>query len=190
MNLFERESAFNLLQEHVETKRLLKHSFAVEGAMKYYAKKLNEDVNRWGICGLLHDLDFEKHPEVHPAQGLKWLSEIGYDDEFVTAVKGHADDQKSCRVTPMAKALYAVDELASFIIAVALVRPTKFEGLKVKSVKKKLKDKAFAAAVNRESIKSGAEELNIELTDHIQNVIDGLVEHEATLNALGYSLVD
>lgn len=190
MNLFEREDTFKLLQEHVETKRLLKHSFAVEGAMIYYAKKSNEDVNRWGTCGLLHDLDFEKYPDVHPAEGLKWLAEIGYDSDFIEAVKGHAEDQQATRATAMAKTLYAVDELASFIIAVALVRPTKFEGLKVKSVKKKLKDKAFAAAVNRDSIKYGAEELNIELADHIQNVIDGLIEHEERLKLLGYSLVD
>lgn len=190
MKLFEREEAFKLLQEHVETKRLLKHSFAVEGAMIYYAKKLNEDVNRWGTCGLLHDIDFEKHPDIHPKEGLKWLSEIGYDSEFLEAVKGHAEDKDGRRETQMAKALYAVDELASFIIAVALMRPTKFEGLNVKSVKKKLKNKTFAAAVNRDTINYGAEELNIELADHIQNVIEGLVEHEETLNTLGYSLVD
>ncbi len=189
MNLFERSSALELLKEHVETKRLLKHSFAVEGAMIYYAKKLNEDETRWGICGLLHDIDFEKHPDLHPNEGVKWLTDKGYDDEFVIAIKGHAD-YNTKRESHMAKALYAVDELASFIVAVALVRPTKFEGLKVKSVKKKLKDKAFAAAVNRDTINLGAEGLNIEMTEHIQNVINALVEHETTLNTYGLSLVD
>lgn len=188
--LFEREYALELLKEHVETKRLLKHSFAVEGAMIYYAKKLKEDEKRWGTCGLLHDIDFEKYPDMHPLEGLKWLTEKGYDDDFVTAVRGHAEDTNRSRTSQMAKTLYAVDELASFIVAVALVRPTKFEGLSVKSVKKKLKDKAFAAAVDRSSIQHGAEELNIELSDHIQNVINALTEHEEILKASGNSLVD
>ncbi len=158
--------------------------------MIYYAKQFNEDVKRWGTCGLLHDIDFEKHPDIHPLEGIKWLAKKGYDDDFVTAVKGHSDETNTPRETAMAKTLYAVDELASFIIAVALVRPTKFEGLKVKSVKKKLKDRAFAAAVDSSSIQKGADEINIELSDHIQNVIQALVEHEEILKVSGYSLVD
>jgi len=189
MNLFNRSDTFKLLQEHVATKRLLKHSFAVEGAMRKYAQLFDADIDRWGTCGLLHDIDFEKHPDTHPLQGLQWLDAAGYDNEFVEAVKGHAVPG-TVRDTQMAKTLYAVDELASFIIAVALVRPTKFEGLKIKSVKKKLKDKAFAAAVDRQSITSSAEELGVEIGEHIQNVIDGLVEHEAFLKEQGWSLID
>lgn len=189
MGIFNRETAFGFLQEHVETKRLLKHSFAVEAAMRQYAKIKNEDVERWGACGLLHDIDFEKHPDNHPGPGLDWLKEYGFDEEFVAAVKGHGADDFE-RNSDMAKTLYAVDELASFVIAAALVRPTKFEGLKVKSIKKKLKDKAFAAAVSRDGINKGAEEIGIEITEHIQNVIDGLVAHEEMLKELGWSLID
>ena len=188
MNLYERETALALLKEHVTTKQLLKHCFAVEGSMRHYGEIFKEDSARYGACGLLHDIDFESHPEVHPGPGLTWLKEAGYDDDFVQAVKGHGSvDEK--RESQMAKTLFAVDELSSFVIAAALVRPTKFEGLAVKSIKKKLKDKAFAAAVNRETIKQGAEALNLELTDHIQNVIDGLVKHEAYLNTQGQSMV-
>lgn len=189
MSIFTREYALGKLEEHVKTKRLLKHSFAVEGAMKHYAAIKGEDEERYAICGLLHDIDFEEFPDQHPGVGLDWLKSYGYDDEFVAAVKGHGRNEES-RDTTMAKTLYAVDELASFIVAAAMVRPTKFEGMKVKSVKKKLKDKAFAAAVNRETIQSGAEELGVELGEHIQNVIDGLVKHEAFLNEHGFSLVD
>lgn len=189
MNLYNREEAFKRLQEHVETKRLLKHSFAVEGAMIKYAEVFNEDVNRYGTCGLLHDIDFEKFPDAHPGVGLDWLKAYGYDDEFVYAVKGHGTTT-SPRESKMAKTLFAVDELASFVVAAALVRPTKFEGMKVKSVKKKLKDRHFAAAVDRETIQLGADELNIEMTEHIQNVIDGLVAHESRLNAIGWSLIE
>lgn len=189
MGIFKRENAMVFLQEHVETKRLLKHSFAVEAAMISYAKIKGEDVDRWGTCGLLHDIDFEKFPENHPGPGLDWLKEYGYDDQFIAAVKGHGADD-FIRDSDMAKTLYAVDELASFVIACALVRPTKFEGMKVKSVKKKLKDKAFAAAVDREGIRKGAEEIGVEMTEHIQNVIDGLVAHEETLQSLGWSLID
>lgn len=189
MNLYNREDTMKKLQEHVETKRLLKHSFAVEGAMIKYAEVFKEDVDRYGTCGLLHDIDFEKFPEAHPGVGLDWLRDYGYDEEFVHAVKGHGAESTS-RETQMAKTLFAVDELASFVIASALVRPTKFEGMKVKSVKKKLKDRHFAAAVNRVTIQQGADELGIELTDHIQNVIDALVEHEERLKAIGWSLID
>lgn len=189
MSIFERQEAMKFLQEHVETKRLLKHSFAVEAAMIQYAKVKGEDEKRWGTCGLLHDIDFEKHPDNHPGPGLDWLKTYGYDDDFIAAVKGHGSDDAP-RETEMAKTLYAVDELASFVVACALVRPTKFEGMKVKSVKKKLKDKAFAAAVDREGIRKGAEALGIEMTDHIQNVIDGLVNHETFLKTMGWSLIE
>jgi predicted hydrolase (HD superfamily) len=189
MNLYNRDQVLALLKEHVTTKQLLKHSFAVEGSMRHYGEIFNEDSERYGTCGLLHDIDFQEYPDQHPGPGLTWLKEAGYDDDFVQAVKGHGSVEEA-RESQMAKTLFAVDELSSFVIAAALVRPTKFEGLAIKSIKKKLKDKAFAAAVNRETIKQGAEALNLELSEHIQNVIDGLVKHEAFLKSQGLSMVE
>lgn len=189
MNLFNREEALSLLKEHVNTKQLLKHSFAVEGSMKHYAELFEEPVDRYGVCGLLHDIDFEKFPDQHPSVGLTWLEAEGYDNEFIQAVKGHASVDE-LRETKMAKTLFAVDELSSFVVAAALVRPTKFEGMAIKSIKKKMKVKSFAAAVDRETIQLGAEILNITLDEHIQNVIDGLIKQEAFLNTQGLSMVE
>ena len=186
---YSREKQFELLKKNISTDSLFKHSFAVEAAMVAYAKKFDEDVEKWGACGLLHDIDFEKHPEEHPMIGVKMLADEGYPEDFVLAVKGHGDHTNTSRETKLAKTLYAVDELASFIVAVALVRPTKFEGLKIKSVKKKLKDKAFAKAVNREQIQTAADDLGVELSEHIQTVIDGLVYWESELNKTGLSLI-
>lgn len=184
-----RDKAFKLLKEYVESHSLMKHCLAVEASMMGYAKKFGEDIESWASCGLLHDIDFEKHPEEHPLIGVKILKEKGYPEDFVMAVKGHGDDTNTPRETLMAKTLYAVDELSSFVIACAVVRPNKFEGLKVKSVKKKLKDKAFAKAVDRDRIARSAEELGIELTEHIQTVIDALVQREIDLKEDGLSLI-
>lgn len=184
-----REKALELLKEYVDSSSLIKHCLAVEGSMRGYANKFDEDVELWGACGLLHDIDFEKYPDEHPLEGVKILREKGYPEEFIMAVQGHGDHTNTPRETKMAKALYAVDELSSFVIACVLVRPNKFEGLKVKSVKKKLKDKAFAKAVDREQIKKSAEELGVDLTEHIQNVIDSLVKREEELNSMGESLI-
>jgi len=186
---YSREKQFELLKKYVSADSLFKHSFAVEAAMVAYAKKFGEDEEKWGACGLLHDIDFEKHPEEHPMIGIKILADEGYPEDFVIAVKGHGDHTNTPRETKLAKTLYAVDELASFIVAVALVRPTKFEGLKIKSVKKKLKDKAFAKAVNREQIQTAADDLGVELSEHIETVIDGLVYWESELNKTGLSLI-
>jgi len=183
-----RENGFKLLKEYVESHSLMKHCLAVEASMMGYAKKFGEDVESWGTCGLLHDIDFEKHPEEHPLVGVEILREKGYPEEFVMAVKGHGSDCTP-RETLMAKTLYAVDELSSFVIACAVVRPNKFDGLKVKSIKKKLKDKAFAKAVDRDRIARSAEELGIDLTEHIQTVIDALVQREVHLKEEGLSLV-
>jgi len=185
-----RDQAFELLKEYTKTDSLLKHAFAVEAAMIGYAKKFEEDVETWSACGLLHDLDYEMYPDTHPIKGVEILEEKGYPEPFVLAVKGHADFTNTPRETMMAKTLYAVDELSSFIIAAVLVRPTKFEGLKVKSIKKKLKDKGFARAVNREEIHKGAEELGVDLGEHIQLIIDALTAREEELKAQGYSLID
>ncbi|MCD6435282.1 MAG: HDIG domain-containing protein [Clostridiales bacterium] len=186
---YSREKQFELLKKYVSKNSLFKHSFAVEASMIAYAKKFGEDEEKWGACGLLHDIDFEKHPDVHPMIGVKILADEGYPEDFVLAIKGHSDETNTPRETKLAKTLYAVDELSSFIVAVALVRPTKFEGLKVKSVKKKLKDKGFAKAVNREQIQTAADDLGIELTEHIQTVIDGLIYWESELNKIELSLI-
>ncbi|QZY55210.1 HDIG domain-containing metalloprotein [Crassaminicella profunda] len=188
--MISREKAFELLEEYTKSQSLIKHALAVEAAMMGYGKKFDEDVTYWSVCGLLHDVDYEIYPEEHPLKGAEILREKGYPEDLVLAVKGHADSANTPRETLMAKALYAVDELSSFIVAVALVRPNKFEGLKVKSVKKKLKDKAFAKAVDRDIIKKGAEELGVDLTEHIQLIIDALVTREEELKKDGYSLIN
>lgn len=185
----DRSEAMSWLKEKVESESLIKHCLAVEGAMRGYAKYYGEDLERWGMCGLLHDIDFERHPDKHPLVGVDWLLDKGFDGEFVLAVKGHGDHTNTPRETKLAKTLYAVDEMASFIIAVALVRPDKFEGLTSKSVKKKLKDKAFARAVDREGVKKGAEELGVDLTDHINIIIEALQTRELELNSDGMTLL-
>lgn len=186
-----REKAFELLQKHTESKSLIKHALAVEAGMIGYAKKYNEDMEIWSALGLLHDVDYEKYPEEHPCKGVEILKEEGYPEDFVTAVLGHADYTNTPRENPMAKTLYAVDELASFIVACVLVRPSKsFDDLTVKSVKKKLKDKAFARAVDRDCITKGAEELGVDMTEHIQFLIDSLREREKVLNEQGLSLIE
>lgn len=185
-----REEAFELLKEYVESKSLLKHAFAVEAGMRGYAAYYGEDEETWASCGLLHDIDFEKYPEEHPVRGAEILKEKGYAEDFCLAVKGHADYTGTPRTTSMAKALYAVDQMSSFIVAVALVRPTFFEGLTPKSVKKKMKDKAFAAKVDREGLKKSAEELGVEMTEHIGILIEALQKEETFLKEQGYGLMD
>jgi len=172
-----REEAMELLKEYTKKPNLIKHALAVEGAMAAYARKFGEDENSWRIVGLLHDFDYEKYPDEknHPYRGAEILKEKGVPQDWIDAIMGHAEYTGVERKTLMAKTLYAVDELTGFIIAVALVRPSKkLEDVTVKSVKKKMKDKAFAAAVDREAIKRGAEELGVDLDEHIQTVLDGL----------------
>lgn len=187
--IISREKSWELFKKYVDSESLIKHSLAVEASMIKLAKIFNEDVELWSCCGLLHDIDFQKYPEQHPIMGPEILKEAGYSDEFCIAIKGHSDETNTPRTTKMAKSLYAIDQLSSFIVACALVRPTKFEGMKVKSVKKKMKDKAFAKAVDRDGLKKGAEELGVELSELIQYVIDGLVEREKELNDIGMSLL-
>ncbi|BBB33041.1 metal dependent phosphohydrolase [Thermotomaculum hydrothermale] len=173
------EKAEKLVNEYVKSDSLKKHLKAVACSMKWYARKFGEDEDRWYACGLLHDFDYEKYPDAenHPYRGAEILEKEGFDKEFVEAVLGHASYTGVERKTLMAKTLFAVDELSGFVIAVALVRPSKLIGdVKVKSVKKKMKDKAFARQVNRDEIKQGAEELGIPLEEHIQNVITALTE--------------
>lgn len=186
----EREQALSLLKEHTKSETLMRHALAVEGSMRGAAESLGEDVNRWGLCGLLHDIDFEQYPETHPASAAPILKAAGFDQEFINAVLAHGDDTGVPRDTPMAKALYAVDELSSFIIAAVLVRPDRFDGLKFSSIRKKMKDKAFARAVSREGIEEGAALMGLELADHVDRVIDYLNRHEVFLKPMGSSLID
>ena len=172
-----REEAFALLKEYTKNENLIKHMLAVEAAMRAYARKYNEDEEKWGIVGLIHDFDYEMHPtaEEHPLKGSEILKERGYPEDVIYAIKAHADHTGCERKSLMDKALYAVDELAGFIVAVALVRPNKkLSEVEVKSVKKKLKDKSFAAKVNREDIQRGVEELGVPLDEHIETVLKAM----------------
>jgi putative nucleotidyltransferase with HDIG domain len=172
-----REEAFGLLTEYTQNENLVKHALAVEAAMRWYARHFGEDEEEWGVVGLLHDFDYERYPtaEGHPFRGAQILRERGVDERLVLAILSHADHTGVARDTLMAKALYAVDELTGFITAVALVRPSKkVEEVKPKSVKKKMKDKAFARAVSRDDIVEGARLLDVELDEHIQNVTDAM----------------
>lgn len=185
----DREKAWALLNEYTQSESLIKHMLAVEAAMRTYAQKHGEDEELWGVTGLLHDFDYEKWPNPdrdetgHPFTGVAILREQGYPDEIIDAILGHALYSGVPRETAMAKTLFAVDELCGFIMAVAYVRPENLTGMKPKSVKKKLKDKAFAAAVSRDDIRSGIEELGVDESEHIQTVIDAL---HAIASELGF----
>ena len=172
-----REEAFNLLTEYTKNENLVKHAIAVEAAMRHYARMFGEDEELWAVVGLLHDFDYEQYPSLddHPFKGAEILRSRGYDETFVKAILSHARHTNVPRDTKMEKTLFAVDELCGLVTAVALVRPSKrVEEVTVKSVKKKLKDKAFARSVNRDDIREGAEEMGIPLEDHIQNLIEAM----------------
>lgn len=177
-----RQEAMTLLQEYTTRENLIQHALGVEAAMAAYAVKLGEDEQAWRAVGLLHDFDYEKYPteQDHPARGAEILREEGVDEGWVRAILSHAEYTGVPRDTLMARVLYAVDELTGFILASALVRPSRsLDDLTVKSVKKKLKDKRFAAAVSREGIRQGAEELGVDLDEHIAFVIEAMrpVQH-------------
>jgi putative nucleotidyltransferase with HDIG domain len=178
-----REESWKLLCEWTESDSLRKHMLAVEAAMRAYARKFGADEEKWGITGLLHDMDYEKHPtpDEHPMVGVRELESRGYPEDVLHAIKGHAEYLDVPRDTLMAKTLYAVDELSGFIVACALVRPEGLEGLKARSVRKKLKQKSFAAAVNREDIVRGAEELGVDFNEHIEFVASALRERSDVL---------
>lgn len=184
----DRQQAWSLLREYTKTDSLIKHALAVEAAMRQYAKYFGEDEEYWGIVGLLHDFDYEKYPDAenHPYRGNEILEQRGYPQEMRDAIMGHASYTGVKRETRLAKTLFAVDELAGFVIAVALVRPSKsiFE-VEPSSVKKKLKMPAFAAKVNRQEICQGIEELGIDETEHIQRVIDALKSAAEQLGLVG-----
>lgn len=172
-----REDAWNLMTKYTQSDSLRKHMLAVEAAMRFYAEKFGEDADQWGIVGLLHDFDYEQHPtqEEHPYVGVKILNESGYPEEITRAILSHAEYTGVAPESRMEKTLCAVDELTGFITAVALVRPSKsVTDVTVKSVKKKMKSKAFAANVDREDIYQGAERLGLTLEEHIDNVIEAM----------------
>jgi putative nucleotidyltransferase with HDIG domain len=178
-----REEAWNLMCEWTESDSLCKHMLAVEAAMRAYARRFGEDEEKWGVTGLLHDMDYEKHPtpDEHPMVGVRELERRGYPEDVLHAIKGHADYLNVPRDTPMSKTLYAVDELSGFIVACALMRPEGLENMKAKSVRKKMKQKSFAAAVNRDDIVRGAEELGVDLNEHIEFVAGALRERSDEL---------
>lgn len=172
-----RTAAWELVCEFTQTESLRRHMLAVEAAMRAYARKFGEDEEKFGIVGLLHDFDYERWPNApdHPLQGAAILAQRGYPAEVIYAIKSHADYLTDCpRVSRLDKTLYACDELAGFVIAVAQVRPEALQGMQTASVKKKMKSKGFAAAVNRDDIVRGAADLGVDLDEHIQFVIDVL----------------
>ncbi len=172
-----RAEARELLGEFTDNESLVKHALAVEAAMRAYARRFDEDEEAWAIVGLVHDFDYQQNPtvETHVHVGTRILSERGWPEAWVRAIAGHADYMGVPRDTRMGQALFAVDELTGFLTAAALVRPDKdIAGVKVSSVKKKLKDKAFARSVNRDDIRRGAEELGVDLDEHIAFVRDAM----------------
>ena len=170
------DDALNLMHEYTKNDSLRKHMYAVESAMRAYAKKFGQDEELWGIVGVLHDFDYEKSPNApdHPTKGSETLKERGYSEEVRKTILSHADYMNVPRDSQMAKTLYACDELCGFIVACAVIRPNKISDLEVSSVKKKLKDKAFARNVSREDIDRGVTELGIPLDEHIRFVIDAM----------------
>ena len=182
--MLNRQSAYELLCEYTKGDSLRSHNMAVETSMRAYAEKFDEDVEKWGIVGLLHDFDYERWPNVpdHPLQGAAILAERGYPEDVIYAIKSHASYIKERpRVSLMDKALYACDELAGFVTACAKVRPDGLRGWQAKSVRKKMKQKAFAAAVNRDDIEQGAADLGIDLNEHIQFVVDAMATRAESL---------
>ncbi len=180
----DRNYCLGILREFTKGDSLLKHAYAVEICVRAYAEKLGEDILYWGNVALLHDFDYEKYPtaEEHPFKGNEILMERGFDEEFRNAIMSHADYTNITRNTPLKKTLHACDELAGFITAVVYVRPTKsIEEVEVKSVLKKMKDKAFARAVNRDDIIKGASELGVSLEEHIQFCIDAMKKNKEAL---------
>ena len=171
----DRSDAVALLEEWVENEGLRKHMYAVEASVRHYARMKGADEEVWGLAGLLHDLDWEKHPEEHPVVAVDRLRELGYPEEVLHAILAHRSDYTGVEPeTELDKVLIACDELSGLVYATCLVRPNGIDDLKPKSVTKKLKDKTFAAGVSREEVGRGVELIGLDRAEHIQNVIDGL----------------
>ena len=187
-----REQAWTLFCSWTESESLRRHVLAVEAAMRAYARKFGEDEETWGLVGMLHDLDYERYPDLetgHPRMALKELESQGFSPEFVRAVASHADFLGVSRDSAMEKTLFAVDELCGFVMACAYVRPEGIHGMTPKSVKKKMKTPAFAAAVNREELRAGAEELGVDFDEHVAFVIAALEERASELGLDGRGAV-
>ena len=179
----DRDAAWALLTEWTAGEGLRKHALAVEACMTAYARKFGEDQTRWSVTALLHDFDYERYPDApdHPLKGSEVLKELGWPEDVRVAILGHADYTGVPRQTLMAKALFACDELAGFITACSLVRPDRIRSLEAKSVRRRMKDKAFARSVSRDDITRGAEELGVSLDEHIAFCIDAMRAHAAEL---------
>jgi putative nucleotidyltransferase with HDIG domain len=187
-----RDQAWDLFCTWTESESLRRHVLAVEAAMRAYARRFGEDEETWGLVGMLHDLDYERHPDLetgHPRMALAELERQGFSPGFVRAVASHADFLGVPRETPMEKTLYAVDELSGFVMACAYVRPEGIRGMTPKSVKKKMKTPAFAAAVDRDAMREGADELGVDFDEHLAFVIAALDEHAAALGLEGRGAV-
>jgi putative nucleotidyltransferase with HDIG domain len=187
-----REQAWDLFCSWTESESLRRHVLAVEAAMRAYARKFGEDEEVWGLVGMLHDLDYERYPDLetgHPRMALKELEAQGFSPEFVRAVASHADFLEVSRDSAMEKTLFAVDELCGFVMACAYVRPEGIHGMTPKSVKKKMKTPAFAAAVNRDELRAGAEQLGVDFDEHVTLVIAALDDHAEVLGLDGRGAV-
>jgi len=192
-NLPSRDEALALMHEHTASESLRKHMLAVEAAMRAYADRFGEDPERWGLTGLIHDFDYERYPndahsptEEHPSWGVRFLRERGWPDDVLQAILGHAEYTHTPRETRLAKALFAVDELTGLVTATALVRPSKsVHEVDARAVRKKMKDKAFARGVSRDDVVRGAEELGVDLDEHIQFVVDAMRRHADALGLAG-----
>ena len=183
-----RDEAWALFCEWTESDSLRKHVLGVEAAMRAYARRYGEDEELWAATAILHDLDYERHPDLetgHPRVALKLFEDKGYPQELIDAVAGHATFLGVPRESLMARVLFAVDELSGFVAAVALVRPTGIEGMSPKSVKKKLKQPSFAAAVNRDEVRQGAEELGVDFDEHLRTVIAAMEKRSEELGLRG-----
>jgi len=183
-----REEAWSLFCSWTQSASLRKHVLAVEAAMRAYARRFGEDEELWGVVGILHDLDYEQHPDLetgHPRVALAELERLDQPPELIRAIASHADFLGVSRETPMEKTLYAVDELSGFVMACAYVRPEGIHGMTPKSVKKKMKTPAFAAAVNREELRQGAEDLGVDFDEHVAFVIAALEERADELELHG-----
>ena len=183
-----REQAWELFCEWTASASLRRHVMAVEACMRAYAPKFGGDEETWGLVGLLHDLDYERFPDAetgHPRMGMEELERRGFSPEFVRAVASHADYLDVPRESQMEKALYAVDEMSGFVMACAYVRPEGIHGMTPKSVKKKMKTPAFAAAIDRDALRSGAEDLGVDFDEHLTTVIAALEAHSAELDLDG-----
>lgn len=193
MSLPTRDDALALVREYTSSESLRKHMLAVEAAMRAYGEKFGEDPDRWGLAGLIHDFDYERFPndahsptEQHPSEGVRILRARGWPEDILQAILGHATYTNVPRETPMARALFACDELTGLVTATALVRPSKsLHEVDAKSVRKKMKDKAFARGVNRDDVLLGAQELGVDLDAHIQFVIDAMRARAAELGLQG-----